>query len=134
MASATKDRVLDEVRRIGSAGVTHSALVELIGAKKGTVTRAVNVLREETLVRVDGELVKPVLRNGRRLIVTEVRDQTALDAIRESGASGLTVQEVAEVLEVSRSLAYQCVYRLRVAGQVTRRGETRRASWVAVDR
>jgi hypothetical protein len=131
VASATMERVLERVREAGRDGVTHPLLVEYTGAPKGAVTRAVNTLERDNLVRYDGELVRPVLRRGRRLIQTEERDEEAYRAILDSGSEGLSVLDLAGVLGVGRGLAYQSIYRLRMTSRISRRGVTRTARWVA---
>lgn len=133
MASATLERVLEQVRTAGKEGVTHPHLVELTGASKGVVTRAVKTLEKDSLVRYDGEVVKPVLRRGRRLIQTEERDEEAFRLIQASGAEGLSVLDLAEKLGVGRGLAYQSIYRLRMTGQIQRHGVTRTARWTVLE-
>lgn len=133
MASATAERILEKLREVGKEGLTSPELVEALGVPKGSVTRAVNGLEAEQLVRRDGERVKPVLRRGRRLISTEERDEHAFKRVQDSGDRGLSVQELAGLLDVSRGLAYQSIYRLRQRGRIYRRGATRTATWVSYD-
>lgn len=133
MASATAERVLDRLREVGKEGLTSSDLVESLGVPKGSVTRAINGLEAEQLVRRDGDRVRPVLRRGRRLITTEERDELAFKLVQDAGPQGLSVLELAEQLDVSRGLAYQSIYRLRQRDRIYRRGATRTATWVSFE-
>lgn len=131
MAGATVEKVLVAVRAAGKDGVVSSDLVESLSVSKSSVTRAVNSLEREELVRRDGERVRPVLRRGRRLIATEERDEHALKLVADAGPQGLSIMDLAELLGVGRGLAYQSVYRLNRRRLISRNGETRNAKWVA---
>lgn len=129
MASTTVEEVLRVVRDNGPDGIAPQDIVLKLEAAKSTVTKFVNQLEQQELVRRNGEKVYPVLRRGRRLIATEERDESVFGVIEDSGENGISVQEVAGVLGIESGLAYLSVYRLRRYGRIYRVGITRTARW-----
>lgn len=130
---ATIDKVLDTLREAGPKGLDVGELPDKAGVSKASVTKALNALTEQQLIRKKGDRISPVLRRGRRLIRTEERDVQVMDLIVSAGEDGVTLTEVANKLDISRSLAYQAVWRLSHAKRVKRTGVTRTTRWVATD-
>lgn len=130
MASTTLNAVLSLIRESGTGGIEAQDVVDKLGAAKATVTRFLKVLEADGLIRRDAEKrIYPVLRRGRRLVATEERDERVFELVEDSGENGISVQEVADKLEVEGGLAYQSVYRLRELGRIYRVGITRTARW-----
>lgn len=129
MASTTVEEVLRTIRESGSEGIAPEDIVLKLEAAKSTVTKFVNQLESQELIRRNGEKVYSVLRRGRRLIATEERDENVFSVIQDSGENGISMQEVATALGIESGLAYQSVYRLRRYGRIYRVGITRTARW-----
>lgn len=128
---ATIDKVLDTLREVGTAGIEVGDLPDKAGVSKTSVTKALNALDEQKLIRRKGDRVFPVLRRGHRLIRTEERDIQVMELVTEAGDRGVTLTEVADQVGISHSLAYQSVWRLSHAERVKRTGVTRTTRWVA---
>lgn len=128
---ATIDKVLDAVREAGTEGINVAELPDKAGVSKASVTKALNSLGEQDLIRRKGDHVTPVLRRGHRLIRTEERDVKVMELVAEAGEDGVTLTEVAGKVGISRSLAYQSVWRLSHSDRIKRTGVTRTTRWVA---
>lgn len=132
MTATTADAILETVRSAGRAGVARSELADRAGVHRSAVTRAVKRLAEDGRVLVGpDDVVRPVLRRGRRLLATLERDELVYGVIARAGAEGVPLADIAEQLNTTKDGAYQSVWRLRRADRVRREGITRQTRWVA---
>ena len=131
-AASPLENITKLIRKAGKEGIAVKDLATATGVSEATVRKAVKGLEDEGKVRRDGPgIVKAVRGGGRKSEDVSNRDNQVLAAIRKAGKEGLTKKQVVEAVSTTDQLAYESLWRLRLAGSIQREGSTRNATWVA---
>jgi len=128
------ENVAKTIKSSGQDGIAVKELAAKVGVTQDTARRAIKQLETDGKVTRDGPgRVKPVSgRGGRKSAEVSNRDNQILANLRKAGKEGLSKVDVATSVETTEQLAYESLWRLRLAGQVERQGSTRNARWVFV--